>query len=98
LITVSAKAENPFSYRTIDGVGNNIANADWGSAGVPLLRLYEKTSYKQGWCTGPANLYTHYRHQLDDKISATQTGAIAESLRNSDAVWQSMRKDNRSRK
>jgi hypothetical protein len=48
-------------------------------------------------CTGPPNLHAHFRHRLDEKISATQIRFIAENLLFSDVVWQSMRKDNRSR-
>ena len=56
LIAVSAKAEYPLSYRTIDGFGNNEVNPEWGNADVPLLRIYTEASYEDGysapWVTG----------------------------------------------
>ncbi len=29
------------TYRSYDGSGNNLLNPDWGSTGIPLLRLLE---------------------------------------------------------
>jgi hypothetical protein len=49
-------------------------------------------------CTGPPNLHAQFRHRLDDKLSARLTGLIAESLRDSGVVWQSMGKKDRIRR
>ena len=45
-------------------------------------------NFSCAWCTGPPNLHTYLRHPMDDKISAMQTGSIAESLRARDVDWQ----------
>jgi hypothetical protein len=73
----------PLEYRTIDGVGNNIANPDWGSAGVPLLRPYKKTSYDQG-SIPPER--PNPREISNEVIK--QEGSIPISKNYNDMVWQ----------
>ena len=62
-------------------------NDFFGFTGVSKLGL-KYLAIKRSGCTGPPNLHAQFRHRLDDKLSATQTGFIVGSLRDSDVVWQ----------
>jgi len=70
-------------YRTIDGTGNNIANPDWGAAGIHLRRRMDEDY---------ADLISAMRVGVNPRVIsnevAAQAGPIYSSGGESDYIWQ----------
>jgi hypothetical protein len=73
-------------YRTIDGTGNNLLHADWGAAGIDLLRR-APAAYGDGISTlGGANRPSP--RLISDVIDAQGTASILNNRDMSDWIWQ----------
>jgi hypothetical protein len=75
----------PFEFRTIDGSGNNGANPDWGSAGIPFLRL-TTVDYENG-TDSPAGQHRPSGREISNLVVA-QPALIPNSAGASDFLWQ----------
>lgn len=81
----SSQATSSPLYRSIDGTGNNIANPDWGAAGIQLLRL-GTASYSDGISSLAGSTRPSTR-SVSNSVSA-QSGPILNTKNASDFVWQ----------
>lgn len=71
--------------RTIDGVGNNVANPYWGSVGEQLVRLVPPEYGDGYWSPGGTDRPSA---RWVSNITCTQTGDYFSAARGSDFVWQ----------
>ena len=78
-------ANFPDSVRSIDGSGNNVNNATWGSANTPFLRI-ASTGYEDGSDTPSGSNRASARHISN--ICATQTEPRPNANRATDFFWQ----------
>ena len=82
----------PTEFRTINGTNNSAGHADWGSAGIELVRYTreffggESVDYSDG-VNAPAGQGRPSARAVSDAI-ATQTLLISNSVNASDFVWQ----------
>lgn len=75
----------PEEFRTIDGTGNNAANAEWGSAAQPFLRL-SKPAYADG-VQEPSGDDRPSARAVSNAV-ASQTEPMPNRRGVSDFVWQ----------
>ncbi|MCH9648945.1 MAG: peroxiredoxin [Deltaproteobacteria bacterium] len=78
-------ARFPEEFRTIDGVGNNSANPQWGAAGSTYLRL-TTVAYDDASST-PAGLDRPSARQVSNGVAA-QRDSVPNQAGASDFVWQ----------
>ncbi len=77
--------EFPETYRSIDGMGNNMRNPRRGSAGVQLLRLTE-ASYEDG-VSSPAGA-DRLSARMISNACAAQVAEVENDRRATDYLWQ----------
>lgn len=82
-ISSLASAQLP-EYRTITGVGNNVANPNWGAANIPLLR--RTPAYYADGISVPPGPYPSPRAISDAVVYQNAPTVNVEGL--SDFVWQ----------
>lgn len=88
ILSIGLLGLGPRAYaesRTIDGTGNNLANPEWGSAGIQLLRT-EPAYYLDGY-SEPAG-YDRPSPRVISNIVAAQSASVLNRRRASDFVWQ----------
>jgi len=76
---------DPFFTRTIDGTGNNVANPEWGSAGIPLLRAAAPT-YADG-VGEPGGVGSPNPREISNTVMA-QEESVLNRKGASDFLWQ----------
>tara|TARA_R110002126_G_scaffold75704_2_gene188832 strand:- start:3736 stop:5421 length:1686 start_codon:yes stop_codon:yes gene_type:complete len=82
---VGVSAVFPFEYRTIDGVGNNVANPEWGASDTPMLRMVA-ADYADG-ASAPSGASRPNVREISNAVIA-QVGSIPNGDGASDFVWQ----------
>lgn len=75
----------PDELRSIDGTGNNAANPDWGSVGIPFLRI-TRVGYADG-ASVPAGPNLPSARAVSNAV-ASQSESLPSERRVSDFVWQ----------
>ena len=73
-------------FRSIDGSGNNIANPDWGSTDIHLLREASGAHYTDG-ASSPARSTGPSARHISNEIFAQST-SVKNNRHLSDFVWQ----------
>lgn len=81
----SGAARFPFEFRTVDGSGNNAAHPEWGSAGVPFLRL-TTIDYENG-TDSPGGQHRRSAREISN-VCVAQPGSIPNAAGASDYLWQ----------
>jgi peroxidase len=81
---VGVSAVFPLEFRTIDGVGNNVANPEWGAADTPFLRMVPD-AYGDG-ASSPSGALRPNVRAISNTINA-QIGSIPSADGASDFVW-----------
>lgn len=75
----------PEEFRTITGLGNNAANPEWGTPGMPLLRK-TTVDYADG-VSFPSGVTREGAREISTAVSA-QSGSILNRHFASDLLWQ----------
>jgi hypothetical protein len=84
LIAASAGGADEPEFRSISGVGNNLANPDWGSAGIPLERR-APAAYADG-ASAPAGVHRPSPREISNSLFAQNT-SLPNDRHFTDIVW-----------
>lgn len=76
----------PFEFRTIDGIGNNTMNPEWGASGVEFIRLFP-ADYADG-VESPSGELRPSARTISNLVAAQDGTDIPNTLGYSDFIWQ----------
>ena len=79
----------PAEYRTIDGTGNNLVHPEWGSTGIPLLRMHPAAYPGDGSGNEILAMPEYPNPRTISNTIADQAGQLTPNVNGmTDMVWQ----------